>query len=30
MDGWLDDVDEMKYFPSNSQVLQKKPVIGIF
>ena len=24
MDGWLDDVDEMKYFPSNSQVLQKK------
>lgn len=24
MDGWLDDVDELKYFPSNSQVLQKK------
>lgn len=24
MDGWLDDVGEMKYFPSNSQVLQKK------
>lgn len=24
MDGWLDDVGELKYFPSNSQVLQKK------
>lgn len=24
LDNWLDDVGELKYFPSNSQVLQKK------
>lgn len=24
LDGWLDDVGELKFFPSNSQVLQKK------
>ena len=30
LDGWLEDVGELNFFPSNSQVLQKKLVIETF